>query len=124
MTNGTDPARIATAPVWALESTFDSDAEVVLHSREGEVTFNAQTDALGRPVAPQHLRLQVSDRLDFHGTDGLGCTRSAIVDVILVQDEPEYPNGIEVVTWTLDEARNLHKALGDLIDAYDTAGGE
>lgn len=124
MTNGSELSKIAVAPTWALESTFDGDAEVILHTREGEVAFTAQTDLLERPQVPQHLRLQAIDRLQFQGTDGLGCVRDAVVDVILVQEEPEYPDGIEVATWDIDEARKLYKALGDLLDAYDAAGAQ
>lgn len=124
MTNGSELPRIAVAPSWALESFLDTDAGAVHHSLEGSISFSAQTDLLSRPLVPQHLRLQVTDRLKLDGTDGLSVTRAPI-DVILIQDEPDIAaDGLEVVLWTLDQARVLHAALGELLGLIDASGGK
>lgn len=124
MTNGSEPARIAVSPSWALDSVLDTDAAAVRHSLEGSISFSAQTDLLSMPLVPQHLRVQVTDRLKLDGTDGLTVTREPI-DVILIQDEPDIAaDGLEVVLWSLDQARVLHAALGELLGLIDAAGGK
>jgi hypothetical protein len=124
MSNGSEPARIAVPPVWALESTLDEDRTAVIHWRTGETAFSASTGKLDSPLAAQYLRLEQIDRLRIlragRGNEAVGlvCDRED-VEIILVQDEDRQ---VELVSWPLDEARKLHKALGDLLDAYDTTG--
>lgn len=127
--NANDPARIAETPVWAHESTLNEDSAAVFHTREGEVRFQASTGNLQIPLVSQHLRIEVIDRLRVHRVGrenepvGLVCDREE-VEIILTQDEEGRPFPTEVVSWPIDEARKLHKALGDLLDAFDTTGGE
>lgn len=117
---------IAVPPAWSTESMLDEGLLAVVHDREGD-SFNASTGALDSPLVSQHLRIQQIDRLRLLRTEdainaavGLVCDRED-VQVILVQHER---HAVELVAWPLDEARKLHKALGDLIDAFDTTGGE
>lgn len=125
MSDVSEPARIAVTPTWAHEAHLDEDSAAVIHYREGDGNFSALTGNLGSPLVSQHLRLEVIDRLQILrvGTEnepvGLVCDREP-AHIVLVQDDVRQ---VEIVSWGIDEARKLHKALGDLINAYDTTGG-
>lgn len=117
---------IAVPPAWATESMLDEGLLAVVHDREGD-SFNASTGALKDPLVSQHLRIQQIDRLRLLRTEdeqnaavGLACDRED-VQIILVQHDP---HPVELVSWPVGEARRLHRVLGDLLDAFDTAGGE
>jgi hypothetical protein len=119
-------AAIAVPPAWATESMLDEGLLAVVHDREGD-SFHASTGNLKDPVVLQHLIVQQIDRLRLLRTEdeqnaavGLVCDRED-VQVILVQHDP---HAVELVAWPVAEAKKLHKALGDLLDAFDTAGGE
>lgn len=128
MTNGSELPRIATPPKWAHESLLDEDRGAVVHTREGDVRFQASTGTLRDPLVSQHLRIEVIDRLRVaragreNEAVGLVADREQ-VEVILTQDEDGRPFPVELVSWPIDEARKLHKALADLLDAFDTTGG-
>lgn len=122
-----EPARIAIPPIWAHESVLDEDRPAtVVHWRTGETAFSASTGKLDSPLADQYLRLEQIDRLRILRTGreneavGLVCDREN-VEIILVQDGNRQ---VDLVSWPIGEARKLHKALTDLLDAYDTTGGE
>lgn len=128
MKNRSEVSRIAETPAWADESSLDEDRPgVVVHSREGDGSFQALTGDLKTPLASQHLHLEQVDRLriDRVGREneavGLVADRDEIA-VILTQDEGR-PFPTELVSWTIDEARKLHVALGNLLDAFDASGG-
>lgn len=128
--NGSEPARIAAPPAWATESQLNEDTLTVVHDRQGATSFQASTGNLRTPLVSQHVHIEQTDRLRLLRTEdeinaavGLVCDREP-VEVVLTQDEDGRPFPVEVASWPIDEARKLHKALGDLIDAYDTAGGE
>lgn len=117
---------IAVPAAWSHESVLDEDCPAaVVHWRTGETAFSASTDKLDSPLATQYLRLEQIDRLRILRTGreneaaGLVCDRKD-VEIILVQDEDRQ---VELVSWPIDEARKLHKALTDLLDAFDTTGG-
>lgn len=118
-------AAIAVTPAWAAESVLDEDRTAVIHWRTGENTFSASTGKLDPPLADQYLRIEQIDRLRILRTGrenepvGLVCDREN-VEIILMQDEDRQ---VELVSWGIDEARKLHKALGDLLNAFDTTGG-
>jgi hypothetical protein len=124
--NVSEPARIAVPPIWAHESVLDQDRGGVVHWRTGETEFSASTGKLDQPQVSQYLRIDQLDRLRILRTGreneaaGLVADRED-VEIILVQDEDRQ---VELVTWSIGEARKLHKALGDLLDAFDTTGGE
>src|SRR5687768_8538661 len=117
-------AAIAVPPAWAAESVLDEDRTAVIHWRTGETEFSASTGSLGSPLASQYLRIEQIDRLRILRTGrenepvGLVCDREE-VEVVLVQDEDRQ---VELVSWGIDEARKLHRALGDLLAAFDTTG--
>lgn len=125
MSNVSEPARIAVPPTWATESTLDEDRTAVIHWRSGEATFDASTGSLSSPLTTQFLRLEQIDRLRLERTEegshpvGLVADREGVEVVLLDEDER-----VEVVSWPIDEARKLHAALGALLDAFDTTGGE
>jgi hypothetical protein len=104
---------------------LDEGLLAVVHDLEG-ASFNASTGALDSPLVDQHLRIQQVDRLRLLRTEdeinaavGLVCDRED-VQVILVQHERQ---AVDLVSWPIDEARKLHKALGDLLAAFDANGG-
>lgn len=129
MTNGSELPRIAETPTWAHEAHLNEDSGTVVHVREGDVRFQASTGNLKTPLVSQHLHLEQVDRLRIHRVGrenepvGLVADREE-VEIILTQDEEGRPFPIELVSWPIDEARKLAKALADLLDAYDTTGGE
>lgn len=127
MSDGSELPRIAETPKWADESALDEDRGAVVHTREGDTDFYACTGTLSSPLVSQHLRIEVADRLriDRVGREnepvGLVCDREPAL-IVLTQDEGRaFP--VELVSWPIDEARKLHKALTDLLDVFDTTGG-
>lgn len=127
MSDVSEPARIAVPPAWAHESVLDEDRTAVIHDREGAINFRAATGDLKTPLVEQHLRLEVIDRLRIErvGSEnealGLVCDREDVC-VILIQNEDH--RQVELVSWGIDEARNLRDALNNVLDAFDTAVGE
>lgn len=107
---------------------LDEDRGAVVHTREGDVRFQASTGNLKTPLVSQHLHIEQVDRLRIHRVGreneavGLVADREQ-VEIILTQDEEGRPFPTEVVSWPLNEARQFAKALTDLLDAYDTTGG-
>lgn len=125
--NANDPARIATPPSWSEESDLDEDRSAVVHYRMGDTSFCASSDRLEAPHVTQALRLDQVDRLiliregEANVVTGLASAREP-AEIVLV----EFDGGkqVELTSWPVQQARALRVALGELLDAYDTTGGE